>query len=92
METLERYTSLPFIEPEEAGRNLERLIKDSGLSQVELAKLTLLKQSAISRAIATGRGIRPAGWRKLANALGVPVESIFGLQRLPDTARREEQE
>lgn len=82
MDTLDRYTSMPFVDPVEAGRNLERLIRERGLTQVELEKITKLKQEAISRAIKTGRGIRPAGWRKLAAALNVPVESIFGLKKV----------
>lgn len=81
METLDRYSSLPFVDPAVAGQNLARLIKESGLTQVELEAVTHIKQEAISRAIRTGRGIRPAGWRKLAEALNVPVESIFGLKK-----------
>ncbi|HXJ39207.1 MAG TPA: helix-turn-helix transcriptional regulator [Bryobacteraceae bacterium] len=84
METLDEYRTLPFVDPKEAGRNLERLLRERGMSQKELVERTKIEQPAISRAIRTGKGMSLRRWQTIASTLEIPVEYIFGLQRLPD--------
>lgn len=82
METLDGYRTIPFVDPQEAGRNLEQLLRERGMTQKQLVDLTHIQQPAISRAITTGRGMSFRRWQKIAAALDIPVERIFGLQRL----------
>lgn len=64
--------------------NLATAMRNSGLTPTQLADKTGLKRPAISRALSKGHGIGPLGWRKIAQVLGVSVESLFGLQRSPE--------
>ena len=55
---------------------LERLRRDRGLDQMELAKLASVAQSTISR-IERGGGVTAPTALALARALGVTVEDLF---------------
>lgn len=77
------YKTLPFIDPHEVGNNLRALLDEHGMSQTALAEKSQVHQAAIGRAIKTGRGLSPRRWQAIADALGIPVERIFGVQKIP---------
>lgn len=81
-------TSIPnFLNPRNAGRNLERILDERGISQNALAGKTEIQQEAVNRAIKTGRGLSMERWQTIANYLEIPVETIFGVQPIPPTEK-----
>ena len=63
----------------EAGRKetrLERKRREKGLTQMELARLSLVSKSAISRIERDAGSTQKANWIALAKALGCEVEDI----------------
>jgi len=79
--TTANYTHRIIADKDIIKHNLATAMRNSGLTPTQLAQKAEIPRPAISRALSKGSGIGPLGWRKIADVLGVSVESLFGVQR-----------